>query len=224
MNGENFMERLLRLCFGVVLVLGAGKAAADCNPTDQPLPDGCYVGASHKCSPGSPGSFSSVCTNTDGTIGANFATPLDLRSIGGGWATWGSPPWTETANPPVVGFNGGGTTLTVTYTSDASIAGLEIEQNIFDTPYNTTAQFKDASGAVVATITRSMLGRSGARLFGVECSSMVVRSIVITIEAGAQGFAIAQVRSDRFSAGAIELSADPTEPTVVPDDAEMNTD
>ena len=48
--------------------------------------------------------------------------------------------------------------------------------------------------------------------------------LAITIEGGAQGFAIAQVRSDRFSAGAIELSADPTEPTIVPDDAEMNTD
>ncbi len=230
MNGENFMERLLRLCLWVVLVLGtAGTAAAECFATDQPAPDGCYRLGSGKCSLGTPGTFSSVCTNTDGTVGANFAGALDLRRVGSGWATWSTPPWAEEPNPTgnlVVGFNGGGTTLTVTLTADASIAGMEIEQNIFDTEYVTTAQFKDASGAVVATVSRSMLGRAGARLFGVECSDRVVHSIQITSDPGAQGFAIAQVRSDRFSAGmaADITSPDPGPAIDVPYDAEANTD
>ena len=227
MNGENYMERLLRLCFGLALVLGmAGKAAADCAAIDQPDPASCYRTASSRCSLGTPGSFSSVCTESDGTAGANFSIPLDLRRIGAGWATWSTPPWAEEPNPTgnlVVGFNGGGTTLTVTLTADASIAGMEIEQNIFDTEYVTTAVFKDAGGATVATISRSMLGRAGARLFGVECSDRVVHSIQITIDPSAQGFAIAQVRSDRFSAG-LDPIANPNPPVDVPSDAEMNTD
>src|SRR5260370_17951213 len=102
MNGENFMERLLRLCFGVLLVLGtAGKAAADCFPTDQPLPDGCYRLASGKCSLGTPGTFSSVVTNTDGTIGANFSGEQDLRPIGFACATCSSPPSTPLPTPSV---------------------------------------------------------------------------------------------------------------------------
>jgi hypothetical protein len=226
--GENSMKRLLGLCFGIVFVLGtAGTAGAECFPVDQPAPDGCYRLASSRCSLGTPGTFSSVCTNTDGTVGANFASALDVRRIGSGWASWSVPPWAEHPNPQgslVVGFNGAGN-LTVNLTADASIAGMEIEQNIFDDPYVTTAQFRDASGAVVATISRSMLGRAGARLFGVECTDPVVRSIQITTESGAQGFAIAQVRSDQFSAGATDsISVDLVTPIDLPVDTMMNTD
>jgi hypothetical protein len=133
------------------------------------------------------------------------------------------PPWAEDPSPQghlIIAWTQNAT-MTTTFATDASIAGMEVESNAFAS-FTFSADFLDAGGATLATITRTVVGDSGARLFGVECSDAVVHSIRINSPFDAQGFAIAQVRSDMFSAGASEDSVRIPSPFEVPEGATTN--
>jgi len=159
------------------------------------------------------------CANSDGSVGATFSVPINVRHAGvAGWASWSSPPDSESPTP-WVGF-APGTTVTTTFTNNASIAGMEVEPNLFQV-FTMTASFQDASGAEVGRVMRDVDGSFGARLLAVSCSSPVIKRIVVTIDAAAQGFAQGQIRSDHVT-GAI-LGISDVDPQPVPPDATSNS-
>jgi hypothetical protein len=115
-----------------------------------------------------------------------------------GWATWSAPPFAEEAIP-WVGYTNGAATLNINLAAPALIAGAELEPNAFDI-FNVTADFNDADGVAVASVAIDVAGSAGARLFAVQCDTELISSITFTAPPTAQGFAIAQVRSDMIPA------------------------
>ncbi|MBI1747189.1 MAG: hypothetical protein HYR55_11450 [Acidobacteria bacterium] len=185
------------VCAALLMVVLTYNVSADCTPIDQPGAD--YTGATGKCSLGPRGSTTSDCKDADGNPVVTFSSPVGVRQVGIDWATWSSPPDAEESSP-VLGFFGG-TNLTLTYADLASTAGTEIENNTFEPAMPVTVSFKDSDGNEVASVTRDVLGRSGARLFAVACDDAVIASADITADPGAQGFGFAQVRSDAIAFG-----------------------
>jgi len=97
---------------------------------------------------------------------------------------------------------------------------MEVEPNLFQV-FSMSASFRDTSGMEVARVTRDVDGSSGARLLAVSCSGPVIKQIVVTIDAAAQGFAQGQIRSDHIT-GAI-LGISDVDPQPVPPDATSNS-
>lgn len=110
-----------------------------------------------------------------------------LGPVPTGWATWSSPPFSETANPPVL-YTGGATSRTFTPTGPGlEVLGFELEPNPFAV-FTYTATFTGTGGMV----TRAADGAAGARLFAAVAGAGESISSV-TVSGGAD-FAIAQLR------------------------------
>lgn len=185
--------------FLLLLSLGSQQAAAACRAIDRPTSD-YLVGTvgTEKCSLGQPGTNTTTCKDSDGNVEAKFSNTLSVRGpVPSGWRTWSSPPESESATP-IVGFNMT-STLTVTLADgyQASTAGMEIEPNVFQV-FPITVVFRDLAGSTLLSRTINVNGGAGARLFAATCDEELINSMVITIPPTAQGFAIAQVRSDSF--------------------------
>jgi hypothetical protein len=136
----------------------------------------------------------SVASITNGVQTVTFSTNLDIHTVpSGGWATWGAPPNTESATPRVVGTYSALTSLTLTLSAPSYTVGFEVEPSSFVSPtYSITATFM--SGATtLGSVTRSVAGNAGA-LLAAASSGTPITSVVLTIPAAAQGFAIAQFR------------------------------
>jgi hypothetical protein len=180
-------------------------------------PTSTYLMETGKCNFGTtPFSISTMCLNSDGSLAATFNPAIQVRQVPGSWATWSSPPDSESSTP-FIGYTQGATMETVTFTNSAAIAGLEVEPNPFMV-FSTTASFQDASGMEVARVTRDVDGTAGARLFAVSCTNPVVAKIVVTMGAD---FAIAQIRSSQIT-GATEGEPD-LGPQPIPPNATSNT-
>ena len=118
----------------------------------------------------------------------SFSNPQSENNVPNSWATWGSPPATESSTPNVL-WNEGFNTLTLTF-SPASIVGFELEPDNFAVE-EVTAQFFDGTN-LVGTIDLSPNGSAGALLFAAQ-TDQAFTSVVITDLAGGD-FAIAQLR------------------------------
>jgi hypothetical protein len=160
-------------------------------------PDAAYLAATGKCDLGTVGTLTSSCTDANG-LSATFSAPLSVLQVpGGGWATWSSPPNSESATPKVAFY--GGTSLTVDESNVISpIAGVELEPNIFAT-YTMTVDFYDYQGNLFASVSRSVGGFAGARLFAINSDAEVVAKLVITCGCGGGGWALAQLRATDFT-------------------------
>lgn len=213
----------------LVIFALAGTAVAECFPRDNPEPGTCYRSDSGRCSLGASAIESSSCIRADGVVGADLSPPVWLRLIGDGWQTWSVPPFAEDPSPRYSLLVGTpiyhAPTVTVTFTSDGYVAGMEVEPNVFDI-FNITARFFNGSGGTVATITRMVDGQAGARLFGVECSDSEVHSVRIDVDPTAMGFAVGQIRHSSFPAGAGSITPDDEEvvPVEIPPNATSNAD
>ena len=150
-----------------------------------------------KCSLGTPGTTTTICRDSDNNVEARFSNVLSVLQVPGSWATWSSPPESESPTP-IVGFNST-TSLTVTLADGflAGIAGMEIEPNVFGI-FNISVTFRNLAGTPLLTITRSVDGSGGARLFAAICDEELINRMDITAPPGAGGFAIAKVRADSF--------------------------
>lgn len=192
------MKRMILVAFAAsvatVLFSAQGVFAA---ATMIPNPDAGYLASTGKCDLGAVGSVTTSCTDANG-LTANFSLPLQVREVpGGGWATWSSPPFSESSTPKV-GFCVC-TTLRIDESNVLSpIAGVELEPNLFAT-FTMTAQFYDYQGNLFATVSRDVNGFAGARLFAISSDAEVVASIVITCACGGGGWALAQVRASDFT-------------------------
>lgn len=211
------MKKLLSAAFALLCVAALTLSMmADCTPIDQPDAD--YQGGTGKCTMGDQVLFSTTTTCKDqvgptGLTLATFSNPLSVRQVPNGWASWSTPPDAESSTP-WVGFN---QTLTLTVTladgAESNTAGMEIENNQFKPTLPVKVSFQDADGNELTSVTRDVLGRAGARLFAVTCDD-AIKSMVVTSDPAAQGFAIAQVRGDGFvvADSGDEITTKPMEP------------
>jgi hypothetical protein len=189
----------LSACMGII---GAISGFAQ---TFTPIstPGGTYT-SSTAVMPITPANNTIMNSITDGTQTITFSTPLTVHTVpGGGWATWGSPPNTESATPKVLGTYTSITTATLTLAVPSSTFGFEIEPDTFST-FSITATFMNGS-TVLGSVTRSVNGSAGA-LLAAAASTPAITSVVLTVPAGANGFAIAQIR---YAAASPSISAVP---------------
>ncbi|MDQ2713258.1 MAG: PEP-CTERM sorting domain-containing protein, partial [Acidobacteriota bacterium] len=143
--------------------------------------------------------YTLTSTLTGGGETLSYDNPLDERTVPVNWATWGSPPATETATPRV-GYTDGLSTLTISLSKPASTFGFEIEP---DAPAaeETTADFYSGSKRA-GVIDLFPNGTSGALLFAASTSTNPFTSVVIT-NLAPDDFAIARQRFTLASASTV---------------------
>src|SRR5664280_1121921 len=180
--------RLLKLttlvALSALLLLSLPAFADSFNTFAQPTPGGFYVmnTTNYGGGDGSGGFISSL-----GPF--SFSNPQAENNVPNSWATWGSPPATESSTPNIL-WNQGFNTLTITFAPE-QIMGFELEPDNFAVE-EVTAQFFDGAN-LVGTIDLFPNGQAGALLFAAQTDGAFT-SVVITDLAGGD-FAIAELRS-----------------------------
>jgi hypothetical protein len=174
--------------------VGPGTAESSPSPAatiDIPRPDADYLSATTKIDIASLPEFSIHTSVTDGVQTVSFSTPMERRQVPDSWATWSSPPESESATPPVL-FTLFQNSLTLELARPASIFGFELEPNAF-AEFSFTADF--FSGAeLVGSITRTVAGDAGAQLFAAQSDGPPIDRIAVSTVEDPGGFAIAQIR------------------------------
>lgn len=186
------MKKLLGITLAVMLLFGLIASPVTAAPTFTQItqPDAAYKASTTKIDISGLTYGASYSSITDGALTVNFSSPLrKLGPVPTGWATWSSPPWSESANPHVLYRSG--TSLTMTLSQPVTTFGFELEPNPFiNVPYK--VDFILMSGpTVVGTISMTIHGYYGARLIAASITDGSVDKIVIK---GDRDFAIAQVR------------------------------
>jgi hypothetical protein len=149
-------------------------------------PDAAYVSGTNLIPLGAS-DFSVVSSISDGTQHVDFDIPMVQLTVPTTWASWGSPPNTQSATPRVHWTNGF-TSATLTFL-DSTTFGFELQPNTIVVS-SLTAEFFD--GAVsLGSITRNVDGNADARLFGATTTTGAFDRVVIS---GTDDFAIGQVR------------------------------
>lgn len=123
---------------------------------------------------------------TDGKFSISFSAPAEKRGpVPLGWATWSSPPFSETPNPDVLVFSTN--SLTMTLSEPVRTFGFELEPASFTT-FTYTADFYFGN-ELVGSISRNINGNGGARLMAF--STDFIDRVVVS---GPDEFAIANLR------------------------------
>jgi PEP-CTERM motif len=170
----------------VVVALGP-LSAARAAFVAIPQPDVAYTSGTNLISFGDS-DFFTLSSISDGTQTVNFDIPMVALTTPATWASWGSPPNTESATPRVLWTNGF-TSATLTLANSTTLFGFELEPNTL-VPSSMTAEF--FNGAVLlGSITQAVDGNAGARLFAARTTTGSFNRVVIT---GTDDFALAQVR------------------------------
>lgn len=160
-------------------------------------PDAAYVGATTKIDISGLTDYTNYSSITDGYLTVSFDTAMNKRTVPGSWATWASPPHTETNTPHVL-FTGYTDDMTMAMDKPCRIFGFELEPNPFtDVDYDVDFILLDGS-TVVGTISMTINGSAGARLIAAEAEGASFNKIVIDSN-NTNGFAIAQVRYDSYA-------------------------
>lgn len=126
----------------------------------------------------------------------SFSQTGEARTVGSSWATWGAPPFTESASPRVTFFQGF-SSVTLTLASPLSVFGFELEPNPFASK-TYQAEFFDTFGATLGTVSWPVSGSAGARLFAgyTDDGTMSIKSVTITNLTDGTDFAIGHIRSE----------------------------
>lgn len=130
----------------------------------------------------------------DANLTISFDAMRDVHTVpGGGWATWSSPPFSESSTPRVLTafqYDPTATTLTLTFNHPLSTFGAEAEPDPFSI-HPITASFYNGGG-LVGSISLNVDGNSGARLFAAHATGAdQFTRVVFTSDAD---FALAQFR------------------------------
>ena len=166
-------------------------------------------------SSGPPATLSFV---SNGTETVTFTPTVESRTFSNGfinppdnrWATWGSPPQTESSNPGGILSTPGANTTSLTLTLNHPVAtfGLEAQPTAFEV-LPITAQFFDSNNDLLGTITRNVDGLGdplnpspggGALLFaatttGNDLIASVVLSVgAVPIPGEPNGLGLSQIR------------------------------
>jgi hypothetical protein len=156
----------LRLAIPIVLIAwlvpeSASASTVFINPTPQYLAKTQVVGFSDP----DEALLNSIST---GGLKIGFSTPMRASTVRDNWATWGTPPKTESPSPKVLwtglddNFNPV-TSMTFRFSTPVSIFGFEAEPGPTDS-HPMTANFF-MNGVLESTISQSVSGNADARLF-----------------------------------------------------------
>jgi len=184
--------RIHALALLAVLALTGAQAQADFNPISQPTL--AYTSSTTLIDISSiPDLTSGITSVTNGVQTLNFDQAMTKASVpSGGWATWGSPPDTE-SNTPSVLFQSTASTLQIQMSVPSTTFGFELQGNTF-TVNSFAVQFYEGP-TLVGNISQNVDGTSGARLFAGFTTNQPFTSVVINnVDGLSNGFAIAQLR------------------------------
>lgn len=183
----------IRVATAVCLGLLAAALPASAQITTISQPTAAYTSATTLLAI-TASNGTTVSSITAGGQTVTFSKALTAAQVGvSGWSTWGAPPNTESATPKVLtNIVSGATSLTLTLSSGVATFGLEVEPNTFGS-FDITATFYNGS-TVLGTVTRNINGNAGALLAAASSGGAPITSVVISSAAGANGFAIAQLR------------------------------
>ena len=176
--------RWIAAAAAVIALAPLSDARAAFVPISQP--DAAYVSGTNLISFSDP-DFFTPSSISDGTQTVNFDIPMVALTTPATWASWGSPPNTESATPRVLWTNGF-TSATLTFANSTTF-GFELEPNT-SVPSSLTAEFFNGMVSL-GSITHSVDGNGGARLFAASTTTGSFDRVVVT---GTDDFALAQVR------------------------------
>jgi hypothetical protein len=132
---------------------------------------------------------------SDGHLTIGFSSPMRASTVGDDWASWGSPPNTESSTPRVLWSGQDAnfdpiTAVTFTLSQPVTIFGFEAEPGPTDI-HTLTATFFMA-GQLEQTIVLDVSGNGGALLFAAAATNGTsFDSVTLTSDAD---FAVGQVR------------------------------
>ena len=178
-----------RVALAVALVVGMSAATALADFTVISMPDAAYLASTTKL-PVVGSDFTYVTSLSDPDLTVTFSHALEIMTVPSTWATWSSPPDSESATPRVL-FDTG-TTVRIDLSTPAKTFGLEMEPNRMEV-FSMTADFYDGA-TLVGSITRSVDGMAGARLFAGATTSDKFTHVVVSAPLVPSGYAIAQLR------------------------------
>ena len=158
--------------------------------------------------------YTNVTSLADESLTVNFSDKQNVRTVGVGWNTWSSAPYSESANPRVL--YGDSPLLTIHFSQPLDIFGIEAEPNPYSLQTFTTTFFNDSS--VVGSFSQNIHGFAGARLLAASASDGSVFTSV-TISA-TRDFAVGQFRYRLASTTVSEPAA--LNITVLPEPAALN--
>lgn len=176
---------VLAACFSALVA--SGQAAPP--PTFTPIasPTGSYVSSTDLLQITVP-DFTLLSSLSDAKQTVTFSIPLDARTVPDSWATWNSPPATESSTPRVL-YTDGATSFTITLANPSTVVGFETEPNPFEV-HTITAVFMNG-GNVIGTVSQPVNGLAGA-LLAAASSSQPITSVQVFSDVD---FAIAQIRT-----------------------------
>jgi hypothetical protein len=183
-------------CLALTLSLGVLPAAGAVF-TVIPSPDAAYLGSTTYLDLSHLADFATVTSVTDGALTLNFSTTMSKYTVPDTWNTWSSVPNSQrspSGQLPVL-YSLGETSIIMNLSRAVSVFGFEAEPDRYDW-YTMTARFFDPSYTLLGSITLSVNGNAGARLFAAS-SSQISR-----VEFSCQGC--------DFAVGAFRYTADTT--------------
>jgi len=185
--------RTISMALVSAAMLAGVSAKADFTPIAQPTL--AYTSSTTLIDiSGIPDGTTGITSVTDGTQTVSFDQALEKETAGGaGWATWGSPPDTESSTPPVL-FRANTNSLTLNLSVLSTTFGLEIQGNDFIVS-QFLVTFLDSALVPVGSVNLAVDGDGGALLFAGSTTTSPFASVVINNTSNdAGGFAIAQIR------------------------------
>lgn len=144
-------------------------------------PDASYLASTTYIDPSAISDFTNVTSITDGVVTVNFSTSMNKRTVSSSWTSWSVAPDSQrlVPNDPLpVFYSNQVTAVTFTLSTPVSVFGFEAEPNPFSV-HTMTAQFYDAFGNLLGTISRDVNGDAGARLFAAQ-SNVPIASVVFS--------------------------------------------
>lgn len=164
------MKKVLSLC-ALMLAMWVIPAHAF---TPISSPDASYLASTTYIDFAAIPDYTNVSSITDGMLTVSFVNPssggaqlMNKRTApSGSWTTWSVAPDSQRGpndTLPVL-YSNGATAVRFNLSTPVSIFGFEAEPNPFSV-YNLTAQFYDALGNLLGSISRNVDGNAGARLF-----------------------------------------------------------
>lgn len=185
--------RTVSLALFSAAMLAGVSAKADFTPIAQP--NAAYTSSTTLIDiSGIPDGTTGILSVTDGTQTVSFDQTVEKETAGGaGWATWGSPPNTESSTPPVL-IRSTTNSLTLNLAVPSTTFGLELQGNNFIVS-QFLVTFLDQALNPVGSVNLAVDGNGGALLFAASTTTSPFASVVINNTSNdADGFAIAQLR------------------------------
>jgi hypothetical protein len=147
------------------------------------------------------GSF--VGSIQDANLKVSFSSSMDRLTVGSTWATWNSPPATESSLPAVLYSNGAtGLFMTLSSPTPVSVFGFELQPDLSNSE-PVTVTFLGTGSPFAISLNPD--GNAGALLFAVSTDTPITG--VSVVDGAGDDFAIANVR---YASAPLVVTAEPS--------------